>query len=55
MIENKHPAPILITTTTSLFTSQIIYHSGGEPEQAMHDVMEHKPWITAESAVLWAW
>ena len=33
------------------YTSQMIYHRGGEPEQAMHcwfNVMAHKPWITAE-------
>ena len=32
-------------------TSQMTYHRGGEPEQAMHcsfNVMAHKPWITAE-------
>ena len=39
IIEKKHPAPILITTTTS----QIIYHRGGEPEHTMHVDMEHKP------------
>ena len=36
---------------TLSITSQMIYHRGGEPEQAIHcwfNAMAHKPWITAE-------
>ena len=35
-------------------TSQMIYHSGGEPERAMHcwiNVMAHKPWNLSPFAV----
>ena len=32
-------------------TSQMIYHRGGDPERAMHNVMAHKPWITCFMSV----
>ena len=38
-------------TSPYSITSQMIYHRGGEPERVLHcwfNVIEHKPWITAE-------
>ena len=38
-----------------LYTSEMIYHRGGEPERALHcwfNVMAHKPWITAGFATV---